>query len=182
MEKWRDIPGYEGLYKVSNRGRVRKGERLKTPRVDHGGYLTVCLFKHSKQKHMKVHRLVALAFIPNPENKKTVNHKDGNKANNCVYNLEWATQSENIIHANKTGLRVVTDAQRMAASVNGRKTCDRNRVRKAVFCVKEGIRREYESAHEAARAVSGVPSPIIACCKGKKKQYKGYEWGYLNAD
>lgn len=178
MEQWRDIPGYDGLYQVSNTGRIRKGEKIKAQRKDHGGYLTVWLSKHSEMKCLKVHRLVALAFVPNPERKRTVNHIDGNKQNNRAENLEWATHSENITHANNTGLRTVTDAQRKAASMNGKKTCDQNRRRKAVFCIKDGIRREFESAHEAARFVSGSASAIVACCKGKAKTHKGYEWGY----
>lgn len=178
MEVWKDIPGYEGLYQVSNLGKIRRDGRVKKPHMDRGGYLTIWLSKHSKMKCLKIHRLVAIAFIPNPEGKKTVNHIDGNKQNNCVHNLEWATHSENIIHANNTGLRKVTDAQRLAASRNGRKTCDKNRPRKRVFCVKDGIRKEFVSAHDGARYVDGGASAIIRCCKGKKKTYKGYEWGY----
>lgn len=178
MEIWKDIPGFEGLYEVSSCGLIRKGGRIKKLHKDHGGYLTVWLSKCSKMKCLKVHRLVALAFIPNPEGKRTVNHIDGNKQNNHVENLEWATHSENITHANNTGLRTVTVAQRKAASINGKKTCDKNRPRKAVFCIKDGIKIEFESAHAGARFVCGGASPIIACCKGKKKTYKGYEWGY----
>lgn len=178
MEMWKDIPGFEGLYQVSSLGRIRRNGKFKTLRPDRRGYLTVWLCKNSVQKNHKVHRLVASVFIPNPESKRTVNHIDGNKQNNRVENLEWATHSENITHANSTGLRTVTDAQRKAASMNGKKTCDQNRPRKAVFCIKDGIRHEFESAHAGARFVSGVASPIVACCKGKKKTYKGYEWGY----
>ena len=182
MEKWRDIAGYDGLYQVSSEGRIRRDGRIRKLSIDRGGYCNVSLSRHSVQRTLKVHRLVAVAFIPNPEGKKTVNHKDGNKKNNRVDNLEWATQSENIIHANKTGLRAVTDAQREAARATGKRTCQTNRRRKAVFCVKDGIRQEFESAHAGARYVSGGPSPIVACCKGKKKTYKGFEWGYSNAN
>lgn len=177
-EVWKDIEGFEGLYQVSSLGRVRRAGRIKKPHTDHGGYLTVWLCKNSSQKCMKVHRLVAQAFIPNPECKRTVNHFDGNKKNNRVENLEWATHSENIIHANNTGLRIVTEAQRKAASMNGKKTCDKNRPRKAVFCIIDGVKHEFESAHAGARFVCGDPSPIIQCCKRKKKSYKGCEWGY----
>ena len=177
-EVWKDIPGYENLYQVSSEGRIRRGERLKIPHKDRGGYLTVWLCKNAAQKNYKVHRLVALAFISNPSGKMTVNHIDGNKQNNRVENLEWATHSENIIHANKMGLRTVTDAQRKAASINGKKTCGKNRRKKAVFCAKDGVERKFVSVHEGARFVCGCASPIVACCKGKKKTYKGYEWGY----
>lgn len=181
VEVWRDIPGYEGLYQVSTQGNVkslrRNGNFLK-PRKDHKGYMNVALTWKCKSKHFKVHRLVALAFIPNPENKRTVNHIDGNKENNNLENLEWATHSENIIHANKIGLRKVSELQRKAASITGKRTCALNRPRKAVYCIKDGIRRDFVSAHEGARYVSGSASPIVACCKGKKSAYKGYEWGY----
>lgn len=178
MEIWKDIPEYEGLYQVSNEGRIRRNGQTRKLHKDYRGYLTVSLSKHSKMKYYKVHRLVALAFIPNPEGKRTVNHKDGNKENNRLENLEWATHSENIIHANKMGLRKVTDAQRKAASETGKKTADRNRRRKAVFCIKDGLRIDFVSAHAGARFVGGDASPIVRCCKGKMKSYKGYEWGY----
>lgn len=180
VEIWVDIPEYEGLYEVSSLGRIRKGERIKKLNVDHKGYLCVWLSKRSQMKCFKVHRLVASAFISNPQNKKTVNHKDGNKQNNGVANLEWATHSENIIHALKTGLRVVTEAQREAARRTGRITCEQNRPRKAVYCCKDGVKVTFKSAHEGARFVEGNASAVVRCCKGKAKRYKGYEWGYSN--
>jgi hypothetical protein len=182
MEEWKDVVNYEGLYQVSSEGRIRRNGRIKSQRIDHGGYCTVWLSKKSIQKCLKVHRIVAEAFIENPQNKRTVNHKDGNKQNNNVCNLEWATHSENIVHALQMGLRKTTEAQRRAASENGKKTCEKNRRKKPVFFEKNGIRQEFVSAHEAAKFVLGSSSPIIACCKGKKKTYKGYVWGYCNAN
>ena len=182
MEQWREIPGYEGLYEVSNCGRIRKGDRLKSLRSDKGGYLNVWLSKNGIQKCLKVHRLVALAFIKNPEGKRTINHKDGNKQNNNVENLEWATHSENIMHANETGLRVVTEAQRKAASITGQKTCDANRPRKPVICIKNGTSVEFESVHEGARFVNGSASAIVQCCKRKIRTYRGFVWRYKDAD
>lgn len=107
-EEWKDIKGYEGLYQVSNLGRVRslsryvkhrtiyilKGKLLKQ-RTRGKGYLAVTLCKNSKLKHYYVHRLVAEAFIPNPNNLPQVNHKDENKSNNCVDNLEWCDDKYN---------------------------------------------------------------------------------------
>lgn len=91
---------------VSDRGRVRRtGRGLLKPERKPNGYMGVLLSIHSKLKHCLVHRLVAITFLPNPENKRTVNHKDGLKWNNRVYNLEWATASENQIHAILTGLQ-----------------------------------------------------------------------------
>lgn len=117
-EDWKDIFGYEGLYKVSNRGIVvgyakkwlsgrwvnrSRPEREMTQSIDHKGYFIIGLRKNGKQKMFKVHRLVAMAFIENPENKPQVNHKDTNKKNNHVDNLEWATSAENMQHAHDNG-------------------------------------------------------------------------------
>jgi len=105
-ETWKPIKDFE-TYEVSSEGKVRNSKtmRLLSPRL--GGtakYLFVSLWKNNKEKHKTVHRLVALAFIPNPEDKPQVNHIDGVKTNNSVSNLEWVTCSENLKHAAKTGL------------------------------------------------------------------------------
>lgn len=107
MEKWKNVQNYEE-YEISNLGRVRSiySSHRKTLNYANNGknYLTVCLYKDKKQKRMLVHRLVALHFLPNFYNKPDVNHKDGNKSNNSLYNLEWVTKKENIIHGFKLGL------------------------------------------------------------------------------
>ncbi len=122
QEIWKDIPGFEGMYQASNTGRV-KGLARRTVRAipqhlperilkqsEPGrkrrgqGYLQVTLFDAGRRKCALVHRLVAETFIPNPENKQTVNHKNGNKHDNAVENLEWATSAENNEHAVNTGL------------------------------------------------------------------------------
>lgn len=103
-EIWKEIPGYEKKYKVSNLGNVysNKHKRILKPYKVRKGYLRVDLFDSKfVRKHQKVHRLVAMAFIPNPDNKPQINHIDGNSANNCVTNLEWCTNDENQKHAQK---------------------------------------------------------------------------------
>lgn len=106
-EIWRDIAGYEGLYQVSNKGRIKslrwKEDRLLRTTLDSHYYPKTNLCKDHVQLTYLVHVLVATAFIPNPENKPVVNHKDCNKENNCVENLEWVTYSENLVHAIKMG-------------------------------------------------------------------------------
>ena len=110
-EQWKDIEGYEGLYQISNLGRVKRliginiyKEHYLKPVKDRYGYLYVCLSKNNKHKVKTLHRLVAIYFIPNPDNKPCVNHIDGNKKNNKVENLEWCTYKENTCHAYKTSL------------------------------------------------------------------------------
>lgn len=101
MEKFRDIKGYEGRYQVTSWGRVYSVDKRRFIRQEETekSYLRVDLIdENGKRKHHKVHRLVAKAFIPNPQNKKQVNHKDGNKQNNSVTNLEWVTDRENKEH------------------------------------------------------------------------------------
>lgn len=118
-EIWKDIKGYEGLYKVSNHGRVRAMKKtVKTNGVvrvlkEKILKFSICRLGYSKhvlykgkgtRKEFKTHRLVAIAFIKNPKNKPCVNHKDGDKENNYFWNLEWCTRSENSIHAYENGL------------------------------------------------------------------------------
>ena len=108
MEEWRDIPGYESFYQVSNLGNVRSIRFNKVRNMkswDSHGYRAVELCINNNRYIVGVHQLVALAFIPNPENKPEVNHKDRNRSNNNVENLEWVTQSENIAHAYRNGVK-----------------------------------------------------------------------------
>ena len=117
MEEWKNIIGYEGLYEVSNTGQVRSLDRyvkysngrihlhkgkVLSPVKDKYGYLVVCLYCNEKQKIIKIHRLVAQAFIPNPNNLPEVNHKDEDKTNNSVDNLEWCTAKYNSNYGNRT--------------------------------------------------------------------------------
>lgn len=119
MEVWKDAVGYEGLYQVSNLGSVRsldkwiernkgsyiKKGKLMTPQLEKNGYYVVRLWdKNGKRTTLGIHRLVAMTFISNPENKPEVNHKDLDKSNNTVNNLEWSTRSENMKHATKNGV------------------------------------------------------------------------------
>ena len=95
-EKWKEIKGYEGKYWISNYGRLKNKEQIMKPMASTNGYLIACLWKNNIQKKIVLHRLVAEAFIPNPENKPQINHKDENKENNKVDNLEWCTHKYNM--------------------------------------------------------------------------------------
>ena len=98
MEEWKAIPGYEGLYEVSNMGNVRNVRRNTLLRLskDCYGYIQVSLYKNGRRTGLRVHRLVAEAFIPNPDNLPQVNHKDEDKSNNRVDNLEWCDSKYNL--------------------------------------------------------------------------------------
>ena len=139
QEIWKDVIGYEGLYKISNYGIVkslpRNGcgskEKIISKQLNNCGYMTVLLNKANIRKRHLVHRIIAFAFIPNEFNKPDINHIDGNKANNNINNLEWVTKSENVIHSMKNGLkkdygigREVTEEHRsnLSKSLKGRKS------------------------------------------------------------
>ena len=121
-EEWRDIPDLD-LYEVSNFGRIRRKPQILSGGTTPSGHLTVALSKgrgKGKPKSMYIHRLVALAFLENPENFPLVNHKDGNPKNNNVENLEWCTYSQNILHGYRSnGRRTPFEMKVMAIDDNG---------------------------------------------------------------
>ena len=176
IEKWKDIKGYEGLYQVSNIGRVRslgnrsnhKGIKYLTPKEER--YKRVKLYKNSKGKMFMVHRLVAEAFIPNHFNKKEVNHIDGNKYNNKVVNLEWVTREENHIHKCVNGLNSTKEA------------VESNKINIIQIDTNGKIINYFESMSEAARKLDLSVANICNVCKGKLKNTKGYIFKYKEVD
>lgn len=124
-EIWKPISGYEGYFEVSNYGRIKSLKRsfyncpnkftklmIRSNNLNRFGYVKVALYKDSIRKWFTAHRLVAFAFIPNPENKREVNHINGIKTDNRAENLEWCTSQDNQIHAFKFGLQIPTDGER----------------------------------------------------------------------
>ena len=181
-EIWKDIKGYEGKYKVSNFGNVKsllkKKERI-LKKVNHPeGYYKVILYNNGKPQNKCIHRLVAESFINNPENKSDVNHKDGNKHNNNVLNLEWNTRSENMKHAWNTGIISISEKQRENLR---RMMMYRGKTIKINQYDLEGkYIKTWESINEAWRVLNIPAGNICNCCKGKLNKAGGYIWKYTD--
>lgn len=152
-EIWKDIDGYDGLYEVSNMGRVRKITYLKPSKSNAGKYSVISLSKGNKQKGVCLHRLVAQAFIPNPENKPEVNHKGCNKDDNRASELEWATRRENVDHAKENKLFT---ARLQAGEENYVAKLTNENVIKIIEAYKSGMYTQSEIAKTFSITTSNV--------------------------
>ena len=176
-EEWGDVVGYEGLYQVSDQGRVkslerkvshwRGGERIQKerilkPDVSQDGYLRVGLYAGGKRKWFRVHRLVCEAFHDNPDNKSDVNHINEDKADNRAVNLEWCTAKEN----NNHGTRNERSAKNRSKSV-GQYTLDGDLV------------KVWQSTNEVERQTGFSHGYICKSANGKYKQAYGFIWRYV---
>ena len=176
IEIWRtaiyDDVVYEGLYQVSNLGRIKSlnyrrtgKERVMTPVEDKNGYFKVGLWKNGEYKRCLVHRLVAFVFLPNPENLSEINHIDENKENNRVENLEWCDRKYN----NNYGSHNERNAK---ARINGKLS-----KRVLQLTLTGDLIKEWESTNECRR--NGFSqSAVAACCRGERKSHKGFRWKY----
>lgn len=186
MEIWKDIKGYEGLYQVSNLGRVRGVEKLvrskhssiKTVKARllnsssyKSGYKYVTLSSGGFRRKHKIHRLVATAFIPNTQNKREVNHLNGIKSDNRRDNLEWCTSSENQKHAFKIGLQVCMNHLRVGANNPNSRCVD-------MFSQSGVLIRKYDSMASAARDLKVSKSPISQACRLGNIKVRGYVFKY----
>ncbi len=171
MDNWKDIPSYEGIYKISDTGKVRSVERyvkhrknqilikgrIRKLKSHRSGYLCIDLHKgESVDKWFQVHRLVGIAFIPNPDNKPEINHIDGNKSNNHYTNLEWCTRSENMKHAYDIGLII-------------------NPSRKSVTITKDDMILKFTNCYEADKHIGCSGGNVSRVARGERTSIHGWK-------
>lgn len=167
QEEWRPVPGHEGLYEVSSLGRVKSfvtsNPKIISGSKDKDGYIKIGLKDHEGNlKWYQIHRLVGVAFIPNPENKETINHLNECKNDNRVSNLEWATRKENVNYGTRN--------QRMS-----------DKIKKPVRAIKDNIIIEFDSVKSASEHVYGynAPSNVRGIIKTKGKTKTGWSFEYM---
>lgn len=178
MKSGKTLNGYEGLYQISNTGKVKslpkpmtngKGnyyrkEKILKPITQDNGYFTVTLYNNKKGVIYYIHKLVAETFISNPNNLPVVNHKDENKLNNNIDNLEWCTDEYNLNYGTRNKSISESMINNPAHST-------------PVLCVETGI--TYPSMQEVERLLKIHNSHICDCCKGRRKRAGGYHWKYV---
>ena len=191
-EIWKPIKDYEGLYEVSNLGRVKSLERkvahpivkektikekLLKYNTDKNGYLYVTLYKDGKSKSLKIHRLVAIAFISNPDNKPDIDHINTNKADNRVDNLRWVTKEENMNNPlTKEKQKINTSGERHYKYGKRGSEC-----KDSIRVVQLTLNGELVKIWDSIRMVNDYgfqDGSACRCCKGKFKQHKGFKWMY----
>lgn len=161
--EWRDIEGYEGIYKISEYGDImsfKNGKKkILKPNKNNKGYLLINLCKNGEVNRYLVHRLVAIAFCENTNCYNVVNHMDENPLNNHYSNLEWCTQQYNLNYGTRN--------ERAAESKKIK-----------VKCIE--LNMIFDSVTEAAKYIYGNKSHIAQCCKGNRKTHRGYHWEYVD--
>lgn len=167
IEIWKEIKNYEGLYQISNYGNVKSfvrknGGELKQV-ADHQGYKSVVLCKDNTKKRFKIHKLVALNFIPNLNNLPVINHKNENKSNNKRSNLEWCDYSYN----NSYGSKPKMQTEKLGKKINQ-------------FDKEGNFIKLWDSALLIQKHLGFNNSNIIQCCKGKRKTAGGFKWRYID--
>lgn len=184
-EIWKDVIGYEGLYQISTLGNVKAlkkirnvgpgcksirvyPEKIMRPSISRDGYSLIGFRKDGLCTTYLVHRLIALHFIPNPENKPQVNHINGVKTDNTVVNLEWVTVSENGLHSYKNGLQ---KPQKGKDHVNSKPLRQ--------LTLEGELVRTWESCRQVERTLGYPNTHINACCNGKIKHSRGYKWEFI---
>lgn len=172
MERWKDVVGYENIYQVSDKGNIKSVDRIdasghkikghiRKPEIQKCGYLQIDLWKNGKGKQVLIHRIVAEAFIGACPPGYEVNHKDENKQNNCVDNLEYVTKSQNVSY----GTRNERASQKI-----------RKRIEQLTLFGE--LIATHDSATEASKATKVIRQHISQCCCGSRKSAGGYMWRF----
>lgn len=181
-EVWKDIPNYEGIYKASNFGRIKmvkrtlidslgkkinKKEHILKPRTGNRYYM-IALYKNGKREDLLLHRVIAQTFIPNPENKPFVNHKDENCFNNCSDNLMWCTQKENMNWG--------TINERMSKNSKSKRKVNQ-------YDMDGNFIKQWDCMTDFYKSKGlKLKTGIIECCKGRRQSHMGYKWKYADED
>ncbi|MBQ7798752.1 MAG: HNH endonuclease [Clostridia bacterium] len=181
-EIWKDIEGYESLYQVSNLGNVKsldhirkngtneymqKGKLLKPQLNNKTRYFYIRLSKNGKVKSFLLHRIIAQAFIVNPNNYKEINHKDENPSNNSLQNLEWCDRKYNINYGTGNQRRSQTE---IGTKKGAKKVCQ--------FDLKNNLLKIWDSQSQIKKELGMAQSNICNCCNGKRQSAYGYKWRY----
>lgn len=175
MEKWKYVTGYEGLYEVSNTGKVFKcsGKNIGEMRqhIINSGYKTVYLYKEGRNSTQLVHRLVAMEFCVGYSADLVVNHIDGDRFNNCHANLEWVTQKENIANSIERGTHDYKSAHKVAHK--------KRRKPVEIICTKSGMLKRFESAREASKHIGVHENNVSRVARGERPETMGFRVRYL---
>ena len=183
MEIWKDIPDYNGLYQASNLGNIKSlkrehyvpstnkkiwilKEKILKPGLSKDGYKCVVLTKNNVRKTYKVHKLIMLTFTKTQKYRTYINHKDGNKLNNNVENLEWCTNSENIKHAYNNNLIDITKKYK---KINQ-------------YDLEGNFIKQWNSMKEAGEKLNICRQDISMCCRGLRKKAYNFVWRYANGN
>lgn len=165
---WKDIENYEGLYQVNELGEVKSKRGILKPKPTKWGYLQVGLYKNGVCKNFSVHRLVAKAFIPNPDNLLEVNHKDENKLNNTVENLEWCTRKYNINYGSHNERMAFTNSNRYNVYDKFNKLIVSNATFKTL----------YRTLKHSAKTLNSFRANLARCARGERRGTYGYRVEY----
>lgn len=187
-EVWKDIPNYEGLYQVSNLGRIKSITHFVENKTTYGGIYTVrgkiinpkvdkgyyrcSLTKNKEKKMVAVHRMVAMAFIPNPENKPFINHINGNTKDNRMENLEWCTQKYNIQQSFKNGQQKPTWKGKTGAKCPNSKKVNQ-------YDLEGKFIKQWDCIRDVERELNIFAINISKCCRGIYKTAGNYKWSYV---